>query len=104
MDTKENLIAARKLIEKPENWTKRYYARNKEQEEVPVLSRDAVCFCSIGALAKASGEGLGVEGNDAYQALARRMGVSVSRFNDTHTHVEVLAKFDEAIAACGGEA
>ena len=30
--------------------------------------------------------------------LGQFMGYPISRFNDTHTHAEVMAKWDEAIA------
>ncbi|WP_460366223.1 DUF6197 family protein, partial [Staphylococcus aureus] len=51
MNRKEVLTKARELITPPEKWTQGTSARDKE--DVPTSADDpqAVCFCSIGAIA-----------------------------------------------------
>lgn len=101
MNTLEVLIAARKLIEKPENWTRAFLARDNYGDPVYVHSDKAVCFCAMGALHKAVGETQGefldvVDDAAATLASAARID-TVAGFNDTHTHDEVLVLFDKAI-------
>lgn len=101
MTTLEVLIAARKLIEKPENWTRAFLARDSHGDPVYVHSDKAVCFCAMGALHKAIGETsaeyLDVV-DDAAESLASAARIdTVAGFNDTHTHDEVLVLFDKAI-------
>lgn len=98
---KEVLIAARAKIEDPKNWTQGECARDSKGKEVHSRNERAVCWCSIGAIAHASGFYYGFDKTIA--ALESVIPGSISTFNDTHTHAEVLAKFDEAIAAQGGE-
>jgi len=91
------LTASRELISKPENWTQKAYARGKSGRKVKVTSKLAVCFCPIGAIAKIAKLGtLEVLCGETAKALGQSHLVY---FNDTHTHAEVLALFDAAIAA-----
>jgi hypothetical protein len=94
----ETLKAARQLITDPAKWTQGVSARNKAKKGVCPLAEDAVCFCSLGAIRN-------VVGNDdesfdvAWDALHDNSPIGlVAAFNDTHTHAEVLALFDAAIA------
>lgn len=98
---KELLIEARKLIEKPENWTQGTFARDKNQKEVGSWESGAVCFCTIGALKHAFQEGVGGDiYYEAYDALYNSIDrMNVPKYNDSHTHEEVLAMFDRAIAS-----
>lgn len=109
MTVKEVLIAARAKIADPANWAKGSFATDKNGSPVWETSKDACRFCSAGAVYLACREfevgypAYVVPSHSAINALNRVMGDSVGKFNDTHTHAEVLAKFDEAIAAQGGE-
>lgn len=99
---KENLIAARALIDTPEKWIKGEFG-------------DMVsgCYCSIGAVAAVlgiSGEETELNSKEA-GALARAMpggwgedGICVPDFNDADatTHADIMALFDRAIAAQDG--
>jgi hypothetical protein len=80
MTTKDRLIAGRNRIEDPANWGQG-------------LSFDRPgTFCAAEA----------VGSDDAAEASASRAAIgstSLTRFNDTHTHAEVLAVYDRAIAA-----
>lgn len=97
MTSTEILIKARELIADPAHWTQGELARNDVGAYRHPLALEAVCFCSIGALERAANG----EYDDAYyQARARLRGTlnrCIASFNDTHTHAQVLAKFDEAI-------
>ncbi len=100
MTPREALIAARAKIEKPENWTQDFLARSAKGRKVSPRSANAVCWCAMGAL-----EAVCRYGSEAsigsFDALAHAMPslYGIAEFNDTHTHSEVLAKFDEAIEA-----
>lgn len=95
--TVDVLKKARALIEKPKNWTQHEYARNKLGENVLSLSPAATCWCALGAIIKFS-DGAHVISH-AERALERVIAgrLSVSSFNDSHSHAEVLAAFDRAI-------
>lgn len=99
--SKEILIAARKKIEKPENWTQGQAARNKFQHWCDPTYAFATCWCALGAIRSVVGRDLE---SDTFFVSAYKELVKVSedrliaRFNDSHTHEEVLALFDRAIA------
>ena len=96
----ETLKAARQLISDPAKWTQGWFARNALGELVDVDSSSAVCFCSIGALCRVESAAY----SEAKRTLERNIsdGLSLGWFNDTHTHAEVLALFDAAIAELEG--
>ena len=98
----ETLKAARQLITDPAKWTQGWLARNALGEHADVDSSSAVCFCSIGALCRVGS----VAYYGAQRILERNIsdGLSLGWFNDTHTHAEVLALFDAAIAELEGVA
>ena len=104
-DTKviETLKAARELISVPERWTQGEYARGVSARPVAVQSRYAVCWCAKGALNR-------VQSNHYINfqtaiVLERAMGsLAIGKFNDTHSHGQVLAAFDKAIELAEKEA
>jgi hypothetical protein len=98
--TIEILKAARDLIAKPENWT---------QVDYHIIRRGNHCYCALGALAHVQDI---IPGDDvpgaSYLARAATRGVSsdgfyVARWNDEHSHEEVLALFSKAIEAAEKE-
>ncbi len=99
----ETLKAARDLISDPAKWTQGELARDADGEQVPPLDDNATCWCSIGAMRKVCGPKA-----NFYDGAFRRLYFkvpskgAVSEFNDTHTHAEVLALFDAAIAGLEG--
>lgn len=101
MTVKEVLIAARAKIADPANWTQGTLARDVHGTPVGVLSKRASCWCSVGAVAECS-TSVDIT-NEAMFLLAKVCEGPAEAFNDRRTHAEVLAKFDEAIAAQGGE-
>jgi hypothetical protein len=114
MTSLETLKAARQLITDPAKWTKIRLAKNSEGLAVNVHDPSAVCFCSMGALLVVSGMYLSdVVIAKASNALDNNLPkdfvetfnhevCSFTDFNDTHTHAEVLALFDAAIAELEG--
>lgn len=104
----ELLKAARKVIEKPENWTQRVLARNVVGSEVDTDSAEACRWCTMGALFRVLDERNGCDNlinrsrpflNKAAQQLSLLPWDCAESYNDSHTHAEVLALFDKAIAS-----
>ncbi|MXN46085.1 hypothetical protein GR138_12880 [Shinella kummerowiae] len=100
----EALQKARELISDPKRWTQEAYARDTDgvdnvncgSDHIP---EDSVCFCSIGAIAKAYGCNISAaECSTAFKLLEAGLDDEVGVYNDSHTHAEVLAAFDLAIA------
>jgi hypothetical protein len=111
-DTAEILKAARALISEPEHWTQETYARDKDGNKAHVQSPSAYCFCSSGAVRRAcieQGEENDEVAGEAVLYLSDMVdGMSDSFnniviYNDNHTHAEVLAVFDKAIASLSPE-
>jgi hypothetical protein len=91
-ETTKQLMAARKLIEKEENWTKGAAARDRTGVSVNYAASDAYSFCIVGALARAKVKA----GSKVYY---RGNGGSIVLFNDYEArHSDILAFLDEAIA------
>lgn len=87
MNTKDALIAARKLIENPDDWSNYGWGRGGKR-------------CAAHAIADATGLDSSWSAHPAYRKVADAMGCSpIGTWNDNHTHAEVLAAFDKAIAA-----
>lgn len=103
MKVSEFLIEAKGVISKSENWAQGSYARDSAGVGVDTSSGRATCFCSLGAIevvrwdSKHRGLPVGIAGKAAYQ-LGRVMG-GISKFNDSNSHEDVMAKWDEAIEA-----
>lgn len=100
-ETAAVLRKARAKIEQPERWTQRVFARNRAGVVVHPTDGDAVCWCAAGATSYSAPNTcvLGTAWN-ALDAAAQALGGSgVTTWNDDHTHAEVLALFDAAIAA-----
>lgn len=100
MKTSEILIKARDLIADPAQWTQHANARDEEGISTNTFSEQATCWCSDGALVKASNQ---PENHSEYQRAGAALkeaagGQSYVEFNDTHTHAEVMTMFDTAIA------
>lgn len=99
MNTIEVLRAARELISDSARWTKGTSARDINGQKCEI-SR-GVSWCALGAADKFSA-GRGAAGAALHAALASMPGNElrmVTSYNDSHTHAEVLALFDRAIAA-----
>lgn len=100
MTTKEILVAAKALIEKPEAWTRGVLARDAAGFEADVRSPAATCFCASGAIMRTTYDDMERRGAwDAFHAAIGEDSPLLTTWNDNHGHAEVLAMFDKAIAA-----
>lgn len=106
------LEQARELLSDPAKWTQGYLARDKDGDSCPASSIDAVCFCALGAIHKVLGlDAFGNEwtavheiANSAYMLLAEVVYNVPADYNDTHTHVEVMDMYDQAISVARSRA
>ena len=101
MTLRDDLIAAKALIDTEEKWGKGQY------------EDDRGCLCALGAIRKhhfgTAGDGVGFEwlGDATAVALKGALGTEwawqVADFNDhpDTTHADVMALFNRAIAAAG---
>lgn len=104
---KDQLEAVYRLIEKPENWTQEYYARDaagepictddgEANDEPSVAKSDAAaCWCIWGAAYKC-GITEQLDG-EFVRALGFKSVCDPNEFNDSHTHGEVLELLKSAI-------
>jgi len=103
ISTLDVLLAARKLIEKEENWCQRFLSKRPDgsfQNGAP--ADDACAYCMNGAIfavVKRRSIHWSMNSQAAIEALERLTGEPNINFNDTHTHAEVIALFDRAIEA-----
>ena len=83
MNARDVLIEARGIIENPVNWCN---GPPRAEKHCAITAIYVVCNdCKVRG--------------EAADALERQtLGLSIPRYNDTHTHGEVLAAFDRAIA------
>lgn len=88
MKANEILTAAANLLE-TKGWTQDAFARDANGKSIKSHEESAVCFCTIGALNRASGENvvrrLDTEGNRAYEHLRHSIGGwGVAEWNDSY--------------------
>lgn len=97
----ETLKAAKARIEEEEHWNKGEYAVDGDGMRCGPTSYRAYAYCAVGALcAETKRGGARVRFHPAYEFLGRAVpGGFITDFNDSKTHSEVLAAFDEAIRA-----
>ena len=101
MTISEHLAAARDLIKDPSGWTQGFFARDKSGNEVSVRDPSAVCFCASGAISRIPSS---ASRDRVFRCLEEQMNGYIPKFNDSHSHAEVLAAFDRAIAESEVEA
>lgn len=97
----EILKNARSIINTPDNWTQDAVARNNINEKVSAHSSEAVCWCAMGAMYKASKNNLSEDYQKAFYFLdseaKNTIYFTVLNFNDKTDHEAVLGLFDRAI-------
>ncbi len=103
--TKEILIAAKALISDPAHWTQGEYSRNTDGRRTAHHDPAAVCWCAMGAIIRVLplreySRAVGVTETLAAWGAGGNSAADLVGFNDGHTHAEVLALFDKAIAEC----
>ena len=98
MEPKELFQKAYELIKDEKCWTVYYNARDKDGDVVSADDPIAVCWCSNGALNKFNSFFMHPNSwvRGALNETARQHGVNhFLVFNDTHTHAEVMAMWEE---------
>lgn len=105
-DTRDILIGARKLIERPGAWTKKYAARTQEGWLTAPNANDACMWCVHGAILKVARDMFGdADGNEIAWGIAADLSAGLSclvgDWNDLKTtkHGDALALLDTAIEA-----
>jgi len=106
MKASERLVAARKFLDDPQRWTTGVFCRDASGDPVHWHEADRVASCCVyGALLVQLNqleEGVGTPGDHIEacmlicDAIPCERG-EVFKWNDTHTHTEVLAIIDRAI-------
>ena len=103
MTNRELLIQAKALIAKPENWSKKAYARMDNGNECLYSFMYASKFCSFGAIYRVLYQENIVKDerkaliNSAYESLKNAAGCGIMRFNDMATHGQILYVYNKAI-------
>jgi hypothetical protein len=103
MTPTEILIAAKDKISDEKNWGKGYYGMDSDGRSVASYSYKAVCWCSAGAINKVAHDNYGSRTSEvldvqlAFKYLTDVTGGSITFYNDTHDHKDVMRAFDEAI-------
>lgn len=91
------LKGARAILDSPNRWTRRSYARDANGRPVPIMDGKACSFCLVGALGRAAG---GLAGAHlAERILSDELMDYAPDWNDDpeRTHEEVIAVLDAAI-------
>lgn len=96
----EIIKSARELISDPERWSQGWYARDKRGDWTNFNSPTACKWCAMGAIRKMANADY--EGYCVYLFALVGGAWELDDFNDNHTHAEVLALFDKAIAKLEG--
>ena len=99
MGAYEVLLQAKGLISTPRSWCQHNFAVRANGQGTSAYDAEAVAWCALGAISKVRDN---ITDDVADRYLAMSAGMSVSEFNDTHTHEEVLAMFDRAIELARG--
>lgn len=113
---KENLIQIKALIKDPKHWIQGESTRDAAGSPTSPFSEKATCFCITGALEKVVySESNANEVNtvklyiEIMRSIRNAISVitatsvdqcSVSTYNDSHTHTEVMTLLDKAIELC----
>lgn len=100
----EALVAAKNLISNPDNWTQEVSARDCTGNYIYSSNPEAVCWCSVGALHKVTKDDWPlidktVKHLRLFLEQELKYYDGIANFNDSHTHAEVMAFWDKAIAA-----
>lgn len=98
------LNKVRDLLTDPAKWTQNTSARNADGHEEIIESPAATCWCLYGAILKVrdpEGPAFGSEVTLDY--LDDSLDMAIGRFNDTHTHAEVIQFLDKSISKLASE-
>jgi hypothetical protein len=102
LSTREVLVRARKLIEDPERWAQRAWGYDAAGNRLNIDELGKACRLCVGGALLLAADGRWVSDVPAFGLVEdiASEGTRLSCFNDSHSHAEVLAVLDTAIAAC----
>jgi hypothetical protein len=93
----EQLQLLKEHLSSPNRWCKEYYAINKDGEETHSHGSDAVSWCMVGAMNYLEHEYKDTfSENDVFDFVHNYIGCSISTYNDTHTHQQVINMLEDA--------
>ena len=91
----------RELLARPERWTQNSYARRADGTDCNPLSRDAACWCLVGAHERVTcGKGDGPALDELRRSACGKASASIADWqdDDERRHGHVAALFDKTIA------
>lgn len=92
------LKEARQRISKEENWTQEVAALDGNNDSVYPTESDACMWCSLGTVVACQKTHKISELSFAIKELYKTIDyIGIGKYNDTHTHKEVLEMFDKTI-------
>lgn len=104
MKPSEILRAAKERIATPATWCQEVYAKDKWGLQTAEIGPDAAQWCALGAMhITKQTHHSDIKSTDYAKAMEYLLRVmrpecdSLARFNDNHTHAEVMTLFDTAI-------
>jgi len=97
----EALRKAKEMIQSPDKWTSKAFAVDANDQPIAFIDQDARKFSSEAAIMLIQGEYPMVNSGKLYlyQAIGKQNnGLELLKYEQSHTHDEVMAIFDKAIA------
>lgn len=96
----DRLVRIRDLLHVESRWTKGWFARDAEGNDVLTNSPNAVCFCLSGAVSKTSPDGkIEVVETFLNSQLPNPNYDTIPDFNDDNEHADILAFLDRCLSA-----
>lgn len=93
-EAKHVLLGVKEILKTEDWWTQKAFARNRNGDNVDSSDPEAVCFCFVGAMARAGAPSTGATGIVFHEVT----GKGALEFNDTHTYAELMAAIDKTLA------
>src|SRR5690242_2932574 len=92
------LTQAKKLIDRPDSWTKDHFSLDKDGGDVSPRNPKAACWCVLGALMRVSGNSATLlEAEELFRKAIGRNSTAKWQDERDVTHNDVMAAFDRAI-------
>lgn len=85
-----------KFYSYPTRWTQKAFARDKNNNPISPLDKNAVCFCIDGAIAKLQNDcDINQTEIDEFDTLFQAKLGTITKYNDTHTFEEIINELQE---------